>query len=69
LEVDHLPRLTKTPAPLWFWWAGSRPPDMAEVWQAYVARFAIEHTFCFFKQTLKWTTPKLRAPQAADRWT
>lgn len=42
---------------------------MAEVWQAYVARFAIEHTFCFFKQTLKWTTPKLRAPQAADRWT
>jgi hypothetical protein len=32
------------------------------VWQAYVARFAIEHTFRFFKQTLKWTTPKLRAP-------
>ena len=29
----------------------------------------IEHTFRFFKQTLKWTTPKLRAPAAADRWT
>jgi hypothetical protein len=69
LEVDHLPRPTKTPQPLWFWWTGPHPPDLAEVWQAYVARFAIEHTFRFFKQTLKWTTPKLRAPQAADRWT
>jgi DDE superfamily endonuclease len=69
LEVDHLPRPTKTPEPLWFWWTGPHPPDLAAVWQAYVARFAIEHTFRFFKQTLKWTTPKLRAPEAADRWT
>ncbi|GAC1460014.1 MAG: hypothetical protein PVSMB4_19090 [Ktedonobacterales bacterium] len=69
LEVAHLPRPTKTPQPLWFWWAGPHPPDLAELWQAHVARFAIEHTFRFFKQTLKWTTPKLRAPEAADRWT
>ena len=69
LEVDHLPRPTKAPEPLWFWWAGPHPPDLAEVWQAYVARFSIEHTFRFFKQTLKWSTPKLRAPEAADRWT
>ncbi len=69
LEVARLPRPTKTPQPLWFWWTGPHPPDLAEVWQAYVARFAIEHTFRFFKQTLKWTTPKLRAPAAADRWT
>jgi hypothetical protein len=69
LEVEHLPRPTKTPEPLWFWWIGPCPPDLAELWQAYVARFAIEHTFRFFKQTLKWTTPKLRAPEAADRWT
>jgi hypothetical protein len=69
LEVAHLPRPTRTPEPLWFWWAGPRSPDLAELWQAYVARFAIEHTFRFFKQTLKWTTPKLRAPEAADRWT
>ena len=45
------------------------PPDLAEVWQAYIARFSIEHTFRFFKQTLHWTTPKLRSPHAADRWT
>ena len=69
LEVDHLPRPTKAAEPLWFWWSGPHPPDLAELWQAYVARFSIEHTFRFFKQTLKWTTPKLRSPHAADRWT
>ena len=69
LEVEHLPRPTKAPTPLWFWWSGRTPPDLSEVWQAYIARFSIEHTFRFFKQTLKWTTPKLRTPAAADRWT
>jgi DDE superfamily endonuclease len=69
LEVEKLPRPTKAPEPLWFWWAGPTPPNLAEVWQAYVARYSIEHTFRFFKQTLKWTTPKLRRPEAADRWT
>ena len=69
LEVQRLPRPTKTPVPLWFWWWAPTPPDLAVVWQAYIARFSIEHTFRFFKQTLKWTTPKLRRPEAADRWT
>ncbi len=69
LEVEHLPRPTKVPQPLWFWWWGPIPPNLAEVWQAYVARYSIEHSFRFFKQTLKWTTPKLRRPEAADRWT
>ena len=57
LEVDHLPRPTKVPTPLWFWWSGPTPPNLAEVWQAYIARFSIEHTFRFFKQTLRWTSP------------
>jgi hypothetical protein len=69
LEVERLPRPTNAPVPLWFWWWGPGLPDLAEVWLAYVARFSIEHTFRFFKQTLKWTTPKLRRPEAADRWT
>jgi hypothetical protein len=69
LVVDHLPRPTKDPTPLWLWWCSPLPPDLAEIWQAYIARFAIEHTFRFFKQTLRWTTPKLRSPAAADRWT
>jgi hypothetical protein len=32
-------------------------------------RFDIEHTFRLLKQTLGWTCPKLRTPEAADRWT
>jgi hypothetical protein len=28
-----------------------------------------EHTFRLFKQVLGWTVPKIRDPQASDRWT
>jgi Transposase DDE domain len=69
LEVERLPRPTKVPQPLWFWWSGPTLPEMPEVWQASIARFSLEHTFRFCKQTLRWTTPKLRSPDAADRWT
>lgn len=69
LEVERLPRPTKVPTPLWFWWSGPLPPDLAEGWRAYTARFSIEPTFRFFKQTLQWATPRLRSPRAADRWT
>jgi hypothetical protein len=68
-EVERLPRTTQPPQPLWFWWSGPTAPNLAEVWRAYTARFSIAHTFRFFKQTLRWTTPKLRSPAAADRWT
>src|SRR5436190_6545932 len=29
----------------------------------------LEHTFRLFKQVLGWTRPKIRTPEAADRWT
>ena len=29
----------------------------------------LEHTFRLFKQILGWAAPKIRDPQAADRWT
>ena len=32
-------------------------------------RFDLEHTFRFLKQTLGWTTPRVRHPEQADRWT
>jgi hypothetical protein len=35
----------------------------------FLRRFDIEHTFRLFKQTLGWTVPQLRDPEAADRWT
>jgi hypothetical protein len=69
LDVARLPRPTRVPTPLWFWWFGPRPPDLAEVWRADTARFSIEHTCRFFKQTLRWTTPKLCSPASADRGT
>jgi hypothetical protein len=69
LEVERLPKPTRVPVPLWLWWSGPEPPDLATIWRVYVARFSIEHTYRFCKQVLKWTTPKLRSPEAADRWT
>jgi hypothetical protein len=38
-------------------------------WQAYLRRFDLEHTFRLRTQTLGWTAPRIRSPQAADRWT
>jgi hypothetical protein len=29
----------------------------------------LEHTFRLFKQVPGWTTPKIRNPETADRWT
>ena len=69
LEVERLPKPTKVPVPLWLWWWGPEPPDLEAIWRVYVARCSIEHTYRFFKQVLKWTAPKLRSPEAADRWT
>jgi hypothetical protein len=35
----------------------------------FLRRFDLEHTFRFLKQTLGWTKPRTRTPEAADRWT
>lgn len=70
LQVDHLPG-DRTPKPLWLWTSCSTatPAQVDAAWQAFLRRFDLEHTFRFFKQQLGWTTPKLRDPAAADRWT
>lgn len=70
LDIDHLPS-GATPKPVWLWWSGTdaTPADTDRLWQAYLRRFDIEHTFRLFKQTLGWTSPKIRTPEAADRWT
>src|SRR5439155_18875642 len=38
-------------------------------WRAYVRRFDLERAYRFLKQTLNWTTPRVRHPEQADRWT
>jgi hypothetical protein len=70
LAVDHLPG-DRNPKPVWLWSSriGARPADVDRCWQAFLRRFDLEHTFRLFKQVLGWTTPKLRDPAAADRWT
>ena len=43
--------------------------DLDVLWRAYVRRFDLEHTLRFCKQSLGWTTPRVRYPEQADRWT
>jgi hypothetical protein len=49
--------------------AGPGRPDLDRCWRAYIRRFDLEHTFRFCKQALGWTTPRVRTPEQADRWT
>ena len=70
MQVEYLPG-DRHADPLWLWWSGAdvTPCDVDRMWQTDLRRFDLEHTFRLFKQTLGWTRPKLRLPEAADRWT
>jgi hypothetical protein len=70
LVVDRLPG-DRNPKPVWLWTSatGLDAAGVNRLWQAYLRRFDVEHTFRLFKQTLGWTKPRIRDPQAADRWT
>lgn len=70
LTVDRLPG-DRQPKPVWLWCSatGLDAVLVDRVWQSYLRRFDVEHTFRFWKQTLGWTRPRLRDPEAADRWT
>src|SRR5215207_9549820 len=69
VEVNRLPARPYPPQMLWLWWAGAGAPDLDLLWRAYVRRFDLEHTLRFCKQHLGWTTPRVRHPEQADRWT
>lgn len=66
LKVEHLSKDRAAPA-VWLWSSktGAAPADVDRWWQGFLRRFDLEHA----KQTLGWTTPKVRTPEAADRWT
>jgi DDE superfamily endonuclease len=70
LQVDHLPG-DRNPKPVWLWSSATAATaaDVNRCWQAFLRRFDLEHTFRLFKQTLGWTRPKIRTPDAGDRWT
>jgi hypothetical protein len=72
VEVERLPRgeRRREPKKLWLWWDGpGEEPDLELLWRAYIMRFDLEHTFRFLKQSMGWTTPRVRHPEQADRWT
>jgi hypothetical protein len=70
LTVDHLPG-NRTPKPIWLWHSAPDRTslDLDRLWQTYLRRFDLEHTFRFLKQTLGWTRPQFRTTDQADRWT
>lgn len=73
LDVERLPG-TANPKPLWLWHSSTAQEAVTaaqvdRLWQTFLRRFDLEHTFRFFKQTLGWTRPRIRDPRAADRWT
>ena len=78
LQVEHLPGQREA-KPIWLWSShtsadtgGDTERFAAEIircWRAYLRRFDLEHTIRLWKQTLGWTAPRLRSPEAADRWT
>jgi hypothetical protein len=69
LSVDHLPG-ERNPKPVWLWASalGLSAEQVNRAWRAFLRRFDLEHTFRMLKQTLGWTKPKIRDPEAADRW-
>lgn len=71
VEVERLPRgeRRRKPKKLWLWWHGSGKPDLELLWKSYVRRFDVEHGVKLLKSALGWTTPRVRHPQQADRWT
>jgi hypothetical protein len=70
LHVDHLPG-DRDPKPLWSSTTSATDSEIDRCWQWFPRRFDLEHTFLLrlFKQTLGWTAPKIRTPQAVDRRT
>jgi DDE superfamily endonuclease len=71
VDVERLPKPSSRAnnKTLWLWWSGPGQPDLETCLHAYLHRFDLEHTYRFAKNTLGWTTPSLRTPQQADRWT
>lgn len=70
IQVARLPGSGHAPRPLWLAWIGEdEPADLLDLWRWYALRFTIEQGFRFLKQTLGWTTVRVRDPGAAERWT
>ena len=54
--------------PLWLVWVGENLPQLEEIGQLYLRRFAIAHWYRLAKQTLFWTQPQLSTTEQCERW-
>jgi hypothetical protein len=68
ISLQHTPEPGPAPT-IWLWTAGPDQLNLDLIWRAYLRRFGIEHSNRFVKQHLGWTTPAVRTPEQADRWT
>jgi hypothetical protein len=59
LQVDRLPS-GAIPKPVWLWWSGvdAADTDVDRLWQAFLRRFDIEHTFRMLKQNAGLDLPE-----------
>lgn len=58
----------RDPKTFWVAWVGAAPPPLEKWWQLYLRRVAVDHWYRFVKQRLRWTLPKLKTPEQAERW-
>ena len=58
----------RDPKVLWVAWVGAPPPPLEMWWRRYLRRGAVDHWYRFAKQRLRWTLPKVRTPEQAERW-
>jgi hypothetical protein len=69
----HLERATP-PTALWLAWLAppALPADLSltveTLWRAYIARWPVEPSIHFRKETLGWTRPRFQSKAVGDRW-
>ena len=70
IQVERLPG-DRRPEDVWLWHTAPADTvfDLDLLWKTYLRRFDLEHTFRLLKSVLGWTTPQIRTPAQADRWT
>ena len=68
LERLDINRNHRQARPFWLVWIGEHQPELENIWQQYLRRFAIDHWYRLIKQTLHWTLPQLSTPSQCDSW-
>jgi hypothetical protein len=67
IRVERL-RDERIARPLWLVWVGQSLPDLNDLWQRYLRRFAVDHWYRFLKQRLHWSLPRFATPEQSQNW-